>query len=681
MLRHAFSGLLLALLLAGCATVSNTESQVSSLTLGPIFTDNMVLQRDAPVSIWGRSEPNAAVRISIAGSKTKVIAGPDGRWEAVLPPMTVGGPHVLTVESRRNRAVLENVVLGDVWICSGQSNMAWPVKSGQMGVDNAEAEVAAANWPSIRLLSIAREGAATPRTEINSEGWRVCTPETVGAFSAVGYFFGRDLHASVGVPIGLIDSSYGGSMIEAWMSDAGLRAVPEFAAVVDTLKQEPERIAKIEAAHAAAFEPWLASLNAVDAGYANGVAQWIAPEFDASGWRTMSLPSYWEDSGFPQFDGVIWFRHTVDVPADLARLPLRIRLGSVNDRLQLWINGKPVVRWAHNAQAEAGFNIPDGVVRAGENVIVARVYDMGGSGGLFGRADGFWLKPQDALQAGIVPLAGEWMCKEGASIQGFAKMPAPPQWHPDSPNGTSRLYNAMLAPLTRFPVRGAIWYQGEANAKRAEQYRVALPALIADWRNAWGQPELPFLIVQLANYRERRAEPHEDPWAEIRESQFLALRIPHTGLATAIDIGNADDIHPTNKQEVGRRLALAARRVTYGDPVLHSGPVATDWTFENGSARVQFIHAGSGLVAKGDTLKSFALAGSDRVFHWAEARIEGDSVVLRSEAVKEPVAARYAWAANPECTLYNVEGLPALPFRTDDWPLTTHGIGLEAPAK
>lgn len=644
------------------------------LALGAVFTDHMVVQRDELAAFWGAAAPGAVVRVALAGASAETVADSGGRWRVDLPAMPAGGPHEAVVRSGETSLRLADVLVGDVWICSGQSNMAWPVFNGAIGAARGEAEVAAADWPGIRLLSIAREGASQPQEDAITPGWRVCSPETAGGFSAVGYFFGRALHRELGVPIGLVNASYGGTMAETWMSAEGLRRVPSLAALMDGITADPEALTRFREAFDARFAAWLADLEAND----GGLGRWNAAEFDDGDWDAMTLPALWERAGHPGLDGLVWFRKDVAIPDGWAGRDLRIRLGAVNDRLTLWVNGVCIEAWAHNAQTEAGFLIPSALVRPGRNVVAARVYDMGGPGGLYGDAEDYWIRPEAAPQAEALALAGPWRYRVGFEAKDYPAIPGPPPFHPDNPNTPSSLYNGMIAPLTALPVRGVIWYQGEANVKRAAEYGKAFPALIADWRAHWDRPALPFLFVQLANYLERSETPGDDPWAELREAQASALTLPRTAMAVTIDIGDGADIHPLNKQDVGERLALAARATAYGEDVAYSGPVFAGASAEGGAMRVRFRHADGGLTTRdGAAPRGFAVAGEDRVFHWAEARIDGESVIVSSAAAPRPVAVRYGWAANPDCTLYNGAGLPAAPFRSDDWPLSTAGATLE----
>ncbi len=449
-----------------------------------LFCDNMVIQQGIPVPVWGTAEPGEDVAVSIAGQRKTAKAGSDGRWMVRLDPLKAGGPHEMTV----GPVTIRNVLVGEVWICSGQSNMEMSVRSSA----NAQAEIAAADYPKIRLFTVPRRPADSPQKEV-AGSWKECGPETVPGFSAVAYFFGRELHKALNAPVGLIHTSWGGTAAELWTSRRVLEA-----------------------------DGGLKSL------------------FEAHQRR---LKNYEEA--------------------------------------------------ARKAQAE-GKQAP--------------------------------------------------------------RKPGP---------GPAQLYNGMIAPLIPYAIAGAIWYQGESNAGRAAQYRKLFPAMIRNWREDWGQGDFPFLFVQLANYMARKQEPSESRWAELREAQLDTLSVPKTGMAVIIDVGDAKDIHPKNKQDVGRRLALAARRVAYGEDIVYSGPLYDSMKVEGSKARISFKHVGGGLVARGEKLVGFSIAGGDKAFVWAEARIEGDTVVVWSDRVEKPAAVRYAWADNPECNLYNKEGLPASPFRTD----------------
>jgi sialate O-acetylesterase len=405
--------------------------------------------------------------------------------------------------------------------------------------------------------------------------------------------------------------------------------------------------------------------RANDAG-TSATIPWQSTLLDDSGWATMALPAAWEEAGLPGFDGVVWFRKEVELPASAVGKPMTLSLGTIDDQDATFVNGVPVGAM-DTWNAMRSYAVPAGVARAGRNVIAVRVLDTSGAGGLTGKPEALTLQVEDGP---AIPLAGPWRYKATADL---TKAPPFPMSLGANPNLPTVLYNGMIAPVLPYAIKGSIWYQGESNAGRAWQYRTLLPTMIADWRQRFESGDFPFLIVSLANFMERKPEPSDSQWAELREAQAYTVQtVPKTGLAISVDIGDPVDIHPKNKQDVGHRLALAARKIAYGEKgLVASGPVFRGMAVEGNAIRLRFDNVGGGLVAKDGKLAGFAIAGADRKFVWAEARIDGDTIVVSSPAVPNPVAVRYAWADNPDATLFNKAGLPAVPFRTDDWPLTT----------
>lgn len=681
MLKSALAVLIVLFICLGyCATASSKQDD--HLRLGALFTNDMVLQRDSKAPIWGSVEPGLEVTVALKGAtgvprvakKAKATAGQDGKWMVRLGPLPAGGPYTLRV-SARSEIILSNVMVGEVWVCSGQSNMQWPIKNANMGVLNADQEVAAANYPNIRLFSVPMVTSFTPKDDIQADGWKVCRPETVPTFSAVGYFFGRELHNHLKMPVGLIQSAWGGTVAEAWTSRGTLETLPDFQEALVHMDKSLSSLEETQREYETKLAEWEKALEGHDAGHKDGVPVWADPTTDTKDWSSMELPQQWESAGFPALDGFMWFRKEVDVPAAWSGKPLTLCLGAINDMDRAWFNGALVgshevpTGWTQPRM----YPVPANVVKPGRNVVAVRVYDIGNVGGFCGEAKDMRLEcPGDAASSPL-SLAGTWSCKVGLDLRNIPAKPQPPLVREKNPNIPTVLYNAMIAPLIPYGIRGAIWYQGESNAGRAYQYRSLFPALIQDWRKNWNRGDFPFLFVQLANWQETKPEPADDPWAELREAQLMTLSLPTTGMAVTIDIGEAGDIHPQNKQDVGRRLALAARHVAYGEQLVYSGPIYNSMTIEGSSIRLGFDHVGGGLVAKGGELKGFAIAGEDRKFVWADARIDGNTVVVSSPHVPAPVAVRYAWAINPVCNLYNREGLPASPFRTDAWPGMTEG--------
>jgi len=643
----------------------------ATVRLPALVGSHMVLQRGRPVPVWGWAAPGEQVSVAFCG-KTYAVSVPDasGRWQATLPATPAGGPYELTVKGQ-NTIVLTDVLVGDVWLASGQSNMQMPVKDrpgGYQPVQHADQEIAAANWPYIRFFTASQTVAYRPQAEVAGSGWQVCSPATVAQLSAVAYFFGRDLYQHYKVPMGLLVSSWGGTPAEAWTSAEGLQALPAFGAQVADFARRTTSLNDDQLVYQAKQRELLRNVRAYDHGYLPNGQTWAAPQFDARAWPTMPVPGIWESAPrLAAYDGVVWFRKEIDLPASLASQPLTLALGKIDDADSTYVNGVRV-GFGSGYNELRRYAVPAGLLHPGRNVIAVRVVDTGGGGGITGEPAELALRPANGTPA--LALAGPWQYQLGLDPQ-VQPLPPVPGGGEHAPTA---LYNGMIAPLQPFALKGVIWYQGESNAARAAQYRALFPALIADWRRHW-QADLPFLFVQLASFMPARPTPTESAWAELREAQALTLRVPGTGMATAIDIGEAADIHPHNKQEVGRRLALAARHVAYGDnKVVFSGPLYAGMSQAGPAIRLVFSQMGAGLAAKdGAPLQGFAVAGADHKFHWATAKVLGSRIEVQSPEVPQPVAVRYNWADNPNGNLINKEGLPAGPFRTDDWPLSTAG--------
>ncbi len=669
-----------------------TETGSQVLRLAKIFGSNMVLQRDQADPVWGWAAPGASVAVTL-DKHTKITTVADaetGKWMVKLPPLPAGGPHTLTVTSGQEQVILKNILVGDVWICSGQSNMQWPVWTdmGKIALytETPKQVIAHANYDKIRLYITPmvysykeEEDVPEPRGKMYPDQpvdilrkWRVCSPETLPPFSAVGYFFGRAIHRTEKVPVGLIQTAWGGTVCEAWTSVATLLKFPEFHDTVADLEQAGLKAAEKMKAYQKAVDEWQKKVASMDAGFQAGEAIWAKPDMDDSGWASIEVPGVWEEQGYPDLDGYVWFRKIVRLPKSWAGKPLELHFTAINDMNQTWVNGVQISDFKDQPGVDTPrtYTIPGKLVKAGSNLIAVRVYDMGRTGG-FVKGVGVMELRNPAAPKKVIPLGGIWKMKPGITLAKAPKRPAEPRVKPNSPNTPSVLYNAMIHPLIPFAIKGAIWYQGESNADRAYQYRTLFPAMITDWRTHWGEGDFPFLFVQLANFTPRKSHPVDDAWAELREAQTMALSLPNTGMAVTIDIGDAKCIHPKNKQDVGERLALAARHVAYGENVVYSGPMYKSMKIEGDKIRLYFEHVGSGLESLGGGLTGFAIAGKDRKFHWACARIEGQTVVVWSADVPNPVAVRYGWDTNPLCNLYNKEGLPASPFRTDDWPGVT----------
>lgn len=636
----------------------------AKVTLHPIFTDNMVLQQQAEVNIWGEAKPSKEVKIVTSWNNATytVLSDADGKWKAKILTPKAGGPYTISVADDKKPLVLDNVLIGEVWICSGQSNME--MKMGDK-VCNMEQELKdAEKYKNIRLLHVENRTSPVPMetVEIRHGGWQVCSAENVYDFSAAGYFFGKNLNDYLDIPIGLIETCWGGTYAESWTSEDALREMPYFHERLDGLKGIPASREGREELFRKQLDEWVLSIAKVDKGYADGKPVWAEASFDDSDWTTVQVPTYLQDQGMSSTAGYFWLRKTVDIPQSWAGKELKLKLGAIDDCDYTFFNGVPL---GHTEGCFAGreYTVPSELVKAGKAAVAIRVLDTGGKGGIIGDPNQIAIVKSDTES---ILLSGDWKFNMTLGLGDAPEMPVNTATEPNYP---AFLYNAMINPLVDFAIAGAIWYQGEANVARASQYGELLPLMINDWREKWGY-NFPFYIAQLANFMNVQTEAEESEWAELREAQVTALNLENTGLAVLIDVGEAADIHPKNKQDVGKRLALNALAQTYGLHIPYSGPMYDSYKIEGNHIRLSFNHTEGGLVAKGsEVLEGFYVAGADRVFHKADARIEGDTIVVSSEKVGFPVSVRYAWANNPVCNLYNGAGLPASPFRTDRWNL------------
>lgn len=644
-----------------------------------LFNHNMVLQHGQPLPVWGWSESGDTVMVSFGSQTVKTKSGRDGTWQAKLKPLDVSSvPATMTIRSETNDSsiVITNILVGDVWLCSGQSNMECPVYNPDYWLyesTSGKFEAAAANYPAIRLFTVNNRPSADQSLQDDVIGeWTVCSPETVADFSGVGYFFGRELHTCYKIPVGLIDNSWGGTPAEAWTSRQALEQssvlkpiIKKFDAFVKSIPELDRTLIAYGKKRSEIYKKLFSetSVSAWDKGM---------PVVTGSTWKTVSTPG---KHIMNAFDGVAWLVKKIAIPEEMRNKPALLSLGPVDDHDITYVNGIEVGRMGLDVRGSFDrprrYPVPASCMEGSNVTIAVRVGDNIYGGGFGGKATQMFLVSTGTVKADPIPLAGTWkMCiekkmpAEYARAPGFYKGPA----HQESP---SALYNCRINPLLPLALKGVIWYQGESNADRARQYHTLFPAMVQDWRRAWGRQDLPFLYVQLANFLFAQRQPTNHPWAELREAQLQALKkIPHSAMAVIIDIGEARNIHPHNKQDVGKRLSLAARKMVYGEDIVYSGPLYKNMKIEGDSIRIFFDHTGSGLKSRNnDPLKRFAIAGKDKNFVWANATIDGNTVVVSSGKLKHPVAVRYAWETNPDgCNLYNKEGLPASPFRTDTWP-------------
>lgn len=659
-----------AVLAAGSAWMASDAA--AAVRLPRLVGDDMVLQRNAPLDIWGWADAGESIRIRFRGRTVATRADENGRWSARLAPLRAGGPDDMQIDGS-NSVTLHNILVGDVWLASGQSNMQFPLASdgGFGGADRADEEIRAAVYPKIRLFMVDRDQALRPKTAVDSAGWTAVTPETVRKFSAVAYFFGRDLFRRYGVPVGLIESCWGGTAAETWMSQASLQHFPEFQASIDRQSHIDGQGLADYAAYQSLRDAWYTLHGREDRGRVDGRNLWAEPGFDATAWPATAEPQPWPVKAVKDFDGTLWFRKEIEIPEAWIGGDVNLHLSKLLQTDTTYFNGHLVGETTGDAK-NRDYRVPQQFVVAGRNVIVVRLAGeyLSGDGyvGMLGT-------PADMhadIGAHSLPLAGSWSFQPGPDVSGLPEPPPAAEFHTRFPRAPTLLWNAMIAPLTRYRIKGVIWYQGESNASRAAQYRRLFPALIDDWRGNWGY-ELPFLFVQLAGYGADGTEPAESAWAELREAQAAALALPGTGMAVAVDVGDAADVHPRNKQAVGRRLALAAAKVAYGENVIYSGPTLSSMHIEGAQIRLTFVNRGSGLRATGAAaaagapaaLRGFAIAAADGRFVRAQASIDGADVIVYSERIRQPTAVRYDWGNTPDGNLYNAEGLPAVPFRTD----------------
>ena len=620
--------------------------------LPKLVSDGMILQRDSVDTIWGWAAKGERVSVQFMDSTYTTVADDEGRWATALTPHTAGGPYEMRITAS-NEIVLHNIMFGDVWVCSGQSNMELPMRRVR---PIYRSEIASSTNKYIRQFYVPQKyDFNRPEEDVQSGAWVAADPKTVLDFSAVAYFYAKELYDKYKVPIGLINTSLGGSPAESWMSEGALKRFPAYYKEAQRFK-DSSLIRQIEASDKKRISAWYDRSSEEDLGLQKSHVPWSSPDIDDSNWSTIQVPGYWANTSLGPVNGVVWFRREFNVPSAFVGKPAKLILGRIVDADSAFINGTFVGTVSYQYPPRR-YDVPGGLLKEGENTVVVRVISNIGRGGFVPDK-----QYEIATQSDTIDLKGAWRFRLGDTMEPLASQTFI-RWKPLG------LYNAMIAPLLNFRIKGAIWYQGESNADRPIEYRILFPAMIEDWRQHWHEGDFPFLFVQLPNFMEAKAEPSESNWALLREAQLKTLSLPNTAMAVTIDIGEWNDIHPLDKQDVGKRLALAAEHLAYGDKsIVYSGPMFESMKVEGNKAILTFTHVGGGLEAKGGAVRSFAIAGADRKFVWANARIENNEVVVWSADVPKPVAVRYAWADNPVgANLYNKEDLPASPFRTDEW--------------
>lgn len=625
----------------------------AQIRLPQVIRDSMILQRGTEINIWGWASKGETVSITFNGNTVNTNTDGNGQWMLRLPAMQAGGPYTMTIKGK-NTIVLHDILIGDVWFCSGQSNMVH-----QMKLHNVRyaAEVSHAHYPEIRQFWIPTlTDLQGPCDDLPSGYWKSANPEDVLDFSAVAFFFAEKLYQKYHVPIGIINASVGGTPIEAWTSEDGLKTFPSIEARIKRNKDTAYVNGLIRRSMAGNGHQTARK----DKGL-TGSKSWFDTAYIPKEWRRIGIPGYWEDQGIKHLNGVVWYRREIDVPSSMVGKPAKVFLGRIVDADALYINGIEVGHTTYQ-YPQRRYPVPTGVLKAGKNLFVIRVTNKVGKGGFVPDKPYCLIAGADTLD-----LKGYWQYKVGEVFEPRKGFGAP---HFSAQNEPTALYNAMVSPVIHYTIKGMVWYQGASNAARPAEYAQLQPALIEDWRSKWHEGNIPFLYVQLPGYMDYNYLPSESQWAVLRESQLKSLSVPNTAMTVNIDLGEWNDIHPDRKKPVGERLALAAEKLAYGENVVYSGPLYQSSVIQGNKITIKFTHAGSGLTTTdGEAPSEFAVAGPDRHFVWAKATIVSpDKVVVWSDQVLHPVAVRYGWADNPvNPNLCNKEGLPASPFRTDDW--------------
>jgi len=632
----------LAFILVFCTLHSSGQ-----IRLPRLISDGMILQRESPITVWGWAFPGEKISLDFNNKQYGAVTDKQGSWKIILQPVAAGGPYEMAFTAS-NKVEVKDIMFGDVWVCSGQSNMEFMM---ERLVPLFETNLPGTDNPMIRMFKVPQHfNFKAAQYDFQAGEWQKATPESVIKFSAIAWYFADELYKKYHVPIGLINASLGGSPAEAWISEDALKEFPAYYAELQKFKND-SLINRIESQDKKRSDEWYKLLNTNDEGYKDTLNPWYKGVVESNDWLNMVIPGYWANGPLGAVNGVVWFKKEIYVPASMTGKPARLVLGRIVDADFAFINGIQVGTTGYQYPSRK-YVVEPGILREGKNSIVVRIISNKGNGG-FVAGKSYELVTQDEH----LDLKGTWQYRLGAKMdplegQTFVR------WKP------AGLFNSMISPLLDYTIKGAVWYQGESNTSRYSEYTKLLSTLISDWRAKWNQGDFPFLFVQLPNFMEAKAQPSESEWALFREAQMNALSVPMTGMVVTYDLGEWNDIHPLNKKEVGVRLALAASKVAYGDgKVVYSGPVYNSFKIKGNKIIISFLNTGSGLMARGGDLKYFSVAAADEKLVWAKAKIENGRVVVWSDKVQHPVSVRYAWADNPDgANLYNKEGLPAAPF-------------------
>jgi len=620
-----------------------TDMVNAKVKLPALVSDGMVLQRDQNIKIWGKADVGEKVNITFQNKKYSTTANAAGNWNLMLPAMKAGGPFTMTV----NEITLENIMIGEVWLASGQSNMELPMRRVK---PLYQQEIQNANNKNIRFFTVPQKyNFKSTQEDLDGGVWETTNQQTILNFSAVAYFFAKAIHEKMNVPVGIINASLGGSPVQAWMGENSLRKYPEYLSEMKKW-QNDQLIQTTESSEQALSKAWYSELDKNDKGVSE---HWEQSQGNDSGWSTMNIPGSWEDKE-GAFEGSVWFRKEITLPKGAGAKAAFLNLGRIKDADITYINGVKVGNVTYEYPPR-WYDIPAGILKEGKNIITVRVLNGSGKGEFIKD------KPYE-LQIGDqkIDLKGEWKYKIGYKMNRNAPGQTFIRWKPTG------LYNAMIHPLTGYALKGVIWYQGESNTGKPDEYKDLLSTMISDWRSQWNQKDLPFLIVQLANFMEAKSQPVESNWAELREQQRnVSLTVPNTGIAVAIDAGEWNDIHPLHKKTIGDRLTLQALKIAYKENMVADGPVYESFKKEKNKIILSF-KKGTDDFSPVSSLKGFAIKNENGNFVWANAEIKGNKIVVWSDSVQNPAAVRYAWADNPDqANLKNKNGLPASPFTTE----------------
>ncbi len=624
------------------------------LKIAKIFSDHAVLQRQKPIAFWGWASPKEQITVNFSKQTVKIKADAKGKWLATFPAMEAGGPFALTIKGVKTSIVLTDIMIGEVWVCSGQSNMEWTVDNSM----NFPAEKFAANYPNIRHFKVEKALDFQPQTDLQTGSWTVCSPATVGSFTAVGYFFAKEVFTKLNIPIGLINTSWGGSQIEDWISKEGFQQSEELKYY---LSEMPHNWQEADSLLYRFQKQKLLGSSDVNISQADEI-KYFQPDHDYSKWQNAYAPSSWDWQGIWAYRGTGYSTCEITVSESMVKQATLLGLAYNDSRMTVYINGKQI--WEGEKREKHIIEIPANTWKTGKNRLVLKYGSIKNPDwfglGLMGNESDLFVKTTDNSET--IPLYGSiWK-----QMPSFAE---PHSYYHSSNNAGINIYNAMVNPLIQYEIRGVIWYQGESNAERAYQYRKAFPALINDWRQKWGET-FPFYFVQLSSFGANQNSNEGCSWAELREAQTITLSLPNTGMIVTTDIGNAKDVHPRNKQDVGKRLAFNALKQTYGFDIPCSSPKFQSVKFDGAKAIISFSSVEKGLITndKYGYIYGFEIAGEDKVFYYAKAQIIDNNVVVSCSNVTKPVAVRYAWSDAPiDANLFNSDGFPVCPFRTDNW--------------